>query len=249
MTSDDPSQPHSHEGTSIRAVIFDFDGLILDTEGPIFQSWQELYQSYGGTLTFDSWSTIIGTVSNEHDHFEGLEEQIGYQVDRLSLSPKRRDRELELIASEPIRPGVEQHLEDAKQMGLKIGLASSSPCSWVVGHLQRLGLIGYFDCIKARDDVNQVKPEPELYLNVLAELGVRAEQALVIEDSPIGVTAAQRAGLYCIAVPNELTRQMSLEHADLCIDSLEDSSMENLMRRAAQKYARDRQHAQERLAD
>ena len=217
----------------IRAIILDFDGLILDTEVPIFQSWQELYQSYGGLLTFESWSTIIGTVSNEYDHFESLEEQIGRPVDRASLSPRRRNRELELIAHQPSRPGVESLLKEARQLGIKIGLASSSPCAWVVGHLKRLGLVDYFDCLKARDDVSQVKPHPELYLSVLQELGVLADEALVIEDSPIGVTAAKRAGLYCIAVPNDLTRQMALDHADRQLPTLEGISLQDLIAEAA----------------
>lgn len=213
----------------IRALIFDFDGLILDTEGPIFQSWQELYESYGGLLSFSTWSEIIGTISNEYDHFEDLEEQIGHGLDRARLSPKRRQRELELIASQPIQPGVQTYLDDAKHLGLKIGLASSSPCDWVTGHLLRRGLVDYFDCILARDDVSQVKPNPELYLSVLVELAVRAEEAFVIEDSPIGVTAAQRAGLFCVVVPNELTARMSLDHADIRLESLADIRLEELM--------------------
>lgn len=218
----------------IKALIFDFDGLILDTEGPIFQSWQELYQSFGGQLTFEGWSTIIGTISNEYDHFDELEAQIGHPVDRVSLSPVRRRRELELIAQQPTRPGVENLLREARQRDLKIGLASSSPCAWVEGHLQRLGLIDYFDCLKARDDVSQVKPDPQLYLDVLAELEVRAEEAIVIEDSPIGVTAAKRAGLYCVAVPNDLTRQMTLDHADRQLVTLEGITLQELIAGAEQ---------------
>ncbi len=214
----------------IRALIFDFDGLILDTEGPIFQSWQELYESYGGQLSFSTWAKIIGTVSNEFDHFEELEKQIGSPLDRAKLSPQRRQRELDLIAEQPLQPGVENYLKDAKLIGLKIGLASSSPCSWVTGHLTQRGLIDYFDCIYARDDVKVVKPDPELYLSVLEELGVRADQAFVIEDSPIGITAAQRAGLFCVAVPNALTALMPLDHADMRLDSLTDISLEELIR-------------------
>ncbi len=214
----------------IRALIFDFDGLILDTEGPIFQSWQELYESYGGQLSFSTWAKIIGTVSNEFDHFEELEKQIGSPLDRAKLSPQRRQRELDLIAEQPLQPGVENYLKDAKLIGLKIGLASSSPCSWVTGHLTQRGLIDYFDCIYARDDVKVVKPDPELYLSVLDELSVRADQAFVIEDSPIGVTAAQRAGLFCVAVPNALTALMPLDHADMRLNSLTDISLEDLIR-------------------
>lgn len=213
----------------IRALIFDFDGLILDTEGPIFQSWQELYESYGGQLSFSTWAQIIGTVSNEFDHFEDLEEQIGYPLDRAKLSPQRRQRELDLIAEQPLQPGVETYIKDAKRFGLKIGLASSSPCSWVTGHLAQRGIIDYFDCIFARDDVKVVKPDPELYVSVLEELEVHADQAFVIEDSPIGVTAAQRAGLFCVVVPNALTARLSLDHADMRLDSLTDLSLEALI--------------------
>ncbi len=213
----------------IRAIIFDFDGLILDTEGPIYQSWQELYQAHGGELSFDTWAEIIGTVSNEHDHFEDLEVQIGRTLDRVNLSLKRRQRELELIATQPVQPGVKAYLDAAKQRGFKIGLASSSPCKWVTGHLARLGLIDYFDCILARDDVRQVKPDPELYLAVLQKLGVQAEEAIVIEDSPIGVTAAKKAGLYCVAVPNPLTARLPLDHADLRLHSLAELPLESLL--------------------
>lgn len=213
----------------IRALIFDFDGLILDTEGPIYQSWQELYNSHGGEMSFAAWAEIIGTVSNEFDHFEDLEEQIGYRLDRAKLGPQRRQRELDLIATQPLEPGVDTYLQDAKRLGLKVGLASSSPCDWVTGHLSQRGLIDYFDCIFARDDVSVVKPDPELYLSVLKTLGVEAGEAFVIEDSPIGVTAAQRAGLFCVAVPNALTARLPLDHADLRLDSLTDISLEDLI--------------------
>ena len=213
----------------IRAIIFDFDGLILDTDGPIFQSWQELYESYGGQLSFSTWSEIIGTISNEYDHFEELEEQIGYGLDRARLSQQRRQRELDLIATRPTQPGVQDYIKGSKRLGLKLGLASSSPCNWVTGHLTQRGLIDYFDCILARDDVSQVKPEPELYLTVLTKLGVRAEEAFVIEDSPIGVTAAQRAGLFCVVVPNALTARLPLDHADMHLNSLADLPLEALI--------------------
>lgn len=217
----------------IRALIFDFDGLILDTEGAVYRSWQELYQSYGGHLDFSFWARIVGTVSNEYDYFDDLEAQIGRPLERERLSRARRQRELDLIALQPLQPGVQAYLEDARRMGLKIGLASSSTCEWVVGHLTQRGLIHYFDCIRARDDVHTVKPDPELYLSVLAGLGVKAEEAIALEDSPIGVTAAKRAGLFCVAVPNELTRRLPLDHADLHLNSLADLSLEELLRRVA----------------
>lgn len=212
----------------IQALIFDFDGLILETEGPIFQSWQEIFTSYGVELTLETWGSVIGT----SDHIPPvlmLERQLGRSLDHAALNARQKAREAELIAEQPIRPGVEQYLKDAKRLGLKIGLASSSSCRWVVGHLERLGLYSYFDTICARDDVRLTKPEPELYLKALQELGVTGSQAIALEDSPNGILAAKRAGLYCVAVPNELTRQLSLELADLCLETLEDMPLEEML--------------------
>lgn len=214
----------------VLGIIFDFDGLILDTEGAIFQSWQELYQEFGGELTIETWSKIIGTVSNEGDHFEDLETQIGRRLEHASLSPRRRQRELDLIAVEPVRPGVLDYLEQSRNLNLKIGLASSSTCKWVTEHLERLGLISYFDTIRARDDVRQVKPDPSLYKLVLDDLMLLPEQVIVLEDSPIGITAAKRAGLFCVAVPNPLTQNMPLSHADMILDSLDSMPLDELLK-------------------
>jgi HAD superfamily hydrolase (TIGR01509 family) len=213
----------------IRALLFDFDGLILDTETCIYHSWQELYESFGARLEPSAWARQVGIITNEGDHLADLEGLVGKPIDRSNLAPRRRQRELELINFQPACPGVQDYLQDARRLGLKTGLASSAPCSWVTGHLERLDLIGYFDIIWASDDVRQVKPDPELYLAVLDALAVTAAEALALEDSPAGVHAAQRAGIFCVAVPNSLTRLLSLGHADLCLDSLADVRLEVLI--------------------
>ena len=213
----------------IRALLFDFDGLIVDTETCIYRSWQELYESFGARLEPSTWAEHVGTITSEGDHLADLEGLIGRPVDRSTLAPRRRQRELELIQAQPARPGVQDYLQDARRLGLKTGLASSAPCSWVTGHLERLGLTGYFDIIWASDDVRQLKPHPELYLAVLDALGVSAAEALALEDSPAGVRAAQAAGIFCVAVPNSLTRLLSLDHADLRLDSLTDIRLEALI--------------------
>ena len=79
------------------------------------------------------------------------------------------------------------------------------------------------------DDVQITKPDPDLFLSVVECLGVSAQQAIAFEDSPHGVTAAKQAGLYCVAVPNPVTRQLSLAHADLVLESLEDLSLDELI--------------------
>lgn len=216
----------------IRALIFDFDGLILDTEGPEFQTWQEVYAAHGGTLRFETWAETIGTIGG-FDPYAELERQIGHPIDREAIRHRRRQRFQELIVAEPARPGVVDYLEAARQRGLGLAVASSSPRAWVTGHLERLGLYRYFRCICCAEDVARVKPDPALYQAALAALGVGAAEAIALEDSPHGVTAAKRAGLFCVAVPNPLTSQLSLAHADLQIESLAALPLAQLLARVS----------------
>jgi HAD superfamily hydrolase (TIGR01509 family) len=145
------------------------------------------------------------------------------------IQQQRRRRYHELLGEKSVLPGVREYIAEAKRLGLYLGVASSSSREWVVGHLTDLGLQPYFDCIKCRDDVPQVKPDPALYQAVVETFALRPDQAIALEDSPNGVAAAKRAGLYCVAVPNPLTRQLSLAHADLLLNSLADLSLEQLL--------------------
>jgi HAD superfamily hydrolase (TIGR01509 family) len=216
---------------AIRALIFDFDGLILETEGPSYQSWKDVYRSFGLSLPFSTWSTIIGTTQGPFDPLQKLQAQVRADVDWQAVEAQRMAREQALNEAQPILPGVRQYLEDARRLRLKLGVASSSSSQWVVGHLKRLELYAYFDCIRTKDDVEHVKPYPELYLSVLSALGILASQAIALEDSPNGVQSAKGAGIYCVAVPNLLTSRLSLEQADLQLGSLEDMPLEELLRK------------------
>ncbi len=215
---------------AIRALIFDFDGLILDTEGPEFQSWCEIFAAHGCQLDLASWAVTIGT-ANAFDPYAELEARLGRAVDREAVRARRRERNAALLAAETIRPGVGEYVAAARRMGLRLGVASSSPRSWVAGHLARLGLLDRFDCLRCVDDVRQAKPDPELYLAALSALEATPEEAIALEDSPNGVLAAKRAGLFCVAVPNPLTARLPLDHADLRLDSLADLPLEALLRR------------------
>jgi HAD superfamily hydrolase (TIGR01509 family) len=213
----------------IRALIFDFDGLILETEEPTYQSWQEVYQSFGHSLPFSTWSTVVGTTRGIFNPRLELQKLVNENIDWEQVETRREASEYALILGQPLLPGVEQYLSDARRLGLKIGLASNSPNPWVYGHLTRLGLVDYFDCIYTSDDVQNIKPDPELYLSVLRGLEVQAKAAFALEDSPIGVRAAKAAGLYCVAVPNILTRQLDLTQADIRLDSLAEMPLEELL--------------------
>jgi HAD superfamily hydrolase (TIGR01509 family) len=213
----------------IQALIFDFDGLILDTEISAYQTWQEIYREHNCDLPFSTWATCIGGSPDLFDPCEYLERQIGRPILREEIRLKRRQRHLAIVETQSILPGVEDYLLSAKRLGLKIGLASSSTHEWVDNHLARLGIIEYFDSIKCRDDVRSSKPDPELYLAVLDTLKVPAHRAIALEDSPNGVLAAQRAGIFCVAVPNLVTSQLPLAHADMQLTSLTEMSLERLL--------------------
>jgi HAD superfamily hydrolase (TIGR01509 family) len=219
----------------IRGLVFDFDGLILETESAIYQSWVELYEVYGCELQFDAWANTIGTAESLYDPFDELEKQVGKPLDRKLLEPSRRQRELYLIRKLPPMPGVEHALKEGKRAGLKIGLASSSNCAWVTGHLVRLKLIDYFDSIMASDDVGCTKPSPELYLAALADLGLSNLEAVAFEDSPNGILAAKRAGMFCVAVPSEMTRRLDTSLADLHLGSLEEMPLQKILAIAGER--------------
>lgn len=216
----------------IKALIFDFDGVILETETPIFKSWNELFKSYGCELPLESWVTLIGGTDNDFDPFTELGRQLGHSLDKSVIETPRRQREKDLVATQVVLPGVIQYLNDATQLHLKIGLASSSPNWWVSGHLNRLGIAQYFDCVRTRDDVRRVKPFPDLYQSVLDTFNVRSDEGIALEDSPNGITAAKKAGLFCVAIPNEMTRPLDLGRADLTLNSLLDLPLSEVITRA-----------------
>lgn len=214
----------------MKALIFDFDGLILDTEMPDYISWQGVYQERGVELPLEKWVSIVGgTAESDFDPNDYLEELTGEKIDREGIWIKRRKSYLENLESQPILPGVEDYLADAKEMGLKLAIASSSPENWVVGHLTRLGLLDNFEVICTADDVEQTKPAPDLFLLAAEKLGVSPDQVIVFEDSRNGVLAAKRAGMFVVAVPNPLTEGLDFSEADMKLNSLADISLEDLI--------------------
>ena len=212
----------------IRAVVFDFDGLILDTEEPVYRSWLEVYEAHGEELPFERWVQIVGSTTAGFHPQHHLEERLGRSLPKEILD-RRIGRRTEMILAQEALPGVVRRIEEARAMGLQLGVASSSTNEWVKGHLARLGILESFDCIRCRDDVANAKPEPDLYLAVLECLGVRASEAIAIEDSPNGVLAAKRAGLRCVAIPNSITAQLDLGQADLLLGSLDEVTLAELL--------------------
>jgi HAD superfamily hydrolase (TIGR01509 family) len=216
-------------GTVIRALVFDFDGLILDTEEPVYRSWLEVYEAHGEELPFERWAQIVGSTTIGFHPQHHLEERLGRPLLKEVLD-RRIGRRTEMVLAQQVLPGVVQHIDAAKAAGLKVGVASSSTTDWVRGHLARLGILDCFDCLRCRDDVANVKPEPDLYLAVLECLGVPASEAIAIEDSPNGVLAAKRAGMRCVAIPNSITAGLDLGQADVLLSSLARMTFAELLK-------------------
>jgi HAD superfamily hydrolase (TIGR01509 family) len=216
----------------IKALIFDFDGLILDTETPEVDVWTEIYAEYGFKFPFDDWvKTVGGYGISNFDAAVHLHEITGDSLDVTALRLRHRERSMERVLATPVREGVTDYLADAKRLGLGLAVASSSSHEWVDSHLARLGLIRQFDRIFCSDDIapGRTKPNPDIFLLAVEQLKVPKEVAVIFEDSPNGVEAAKRAGIFVVAVPNPLTARLKIEGADLTLSSFSDLSLPALL--------------------
>lgn len=214
---------------SIQALLFDFDGLILDTETPEYEVLQSIYQSYGLDFPLSAWAKVIGASPGIFDPFTHLAQNVTQPVDTEELKKLFLQRSLAVIEQQPPMPGVLNLLDAAEQRGLRLAVASSSPTDWVHSHLKRLGLFHRFQSILTRDDVTHPKPAPDLYLKTLDAFHLQPHQAIVFEDSPNGITAGRAAGIFTIAVPNGVTRLLDTSHANLTLPSLAALTLEELI--------------------
>jgi HAD superfamily hydrolase (TIGR01509 family) len=215
----------------IRALLFDFDGLLVDTEGPSYAAWAGVYSEHGHELTLDTWSAAIGTLDG-FDPFADLEGRLGRALDREAVTARRKELEYAASDLEELRDGVAEYLQEAEELGLARAIVSSSSDDWVDRHLGRLDLREGWSCIvTANGDPSIAKPLPTLYLGALERLGVDADESIAFEDSPNGITAANAAGIYCVAVPNPTTAALDVTHADLVLRSLEEVPLAELLER------------------
>jgi HAD superfamily hydrolase (TIGR01509 family) len=215
----------------LKALIFDFDGVMVDTEQSIFDAYRDIFADHGAELALRTWETIIGSTGHRDLVFNNLELQIGRAVDREALRLQAQRLHHDISGSLPAVAGVREQIAQARGAGLALGVSSSSTREWVAGHLTRLDLIHHFGAMCTREDVTRTKPDPALYALAVQRLGVRPQDAVALEDSPNGIASAKAAGLFCVAIPNPLTKDMSLEQADLHVESMAALSLEDLAAR------------------
>jgi len=214
----------------LKALIFDFDGLILDTETPEVLVWQSIYREHGFDLPVNEWEKTIGGYGLSNfdaaDHLSHLSQG---RLDAATMRIRYRRESDTLIHASEIMPGVINIIEQARAQGVAVAIGSSSPHSWVDAHAKRLGIFHYFKYIICQDDVapGRTKPNPDIYLKVLDMLKVQNTEAVVFEDSLNGVEASRRAGIFVVAVPNPLTAKMGVS-GDLTVSSIANLSLQDL---------------------
>lgn len=211
----------------IRALVFDFDGLILDTETPLIDAYAEVHARHGVPFDRALFVRSVGVASYSFDPWHGF----APHTDRAGLELERSACKDAHLLRQPILPGVATLLDAARAAGLRLGLASNSEHAWVDPHLKRLGLFDRFDFLACREDVASPKPEPDLYKLVLNRFGLRGHEAIAFEDSHTGSLAAKRAHLHVVAIPNESTAHHDFTHVDLKLTSLADISLDALLTR------------------
>jgi len=230
-------RPNYHALVPVRALLFDFDGTLVDTESIDLRSWQEVFAEHGVEVPLDRFLLRVGTLEGP-DELDELDALLDAPCDREAVQAVRRRRELELLATEPLRPGVDSCLEAARRLGLRLGIVSSSSRAWIEAGLERLAVADGWAVVSCADgDRARCKPRPDLYLEALEALGVRAGEAIAFEDSPNGIAAARAAGIFCVAVPNPVTRGLDLGAADLLLGSLEELPLPELLALAERRAA------------
>jgi len=199
----------------IKAVIFDFDGTIIDTETPWFEIYRTvLKDDYHFDLTLEEFVKIVGTTNDTL--FDKIDQTLKEPMDRLLFKERTHEHYLKIKGDLPLRDGFLETLQRIQENGIKLAIASSSHREWIVGFLEKYNLTEYFPIICSAEDVEEVKPNPALYIKAIEALGVEPDEAVAVEDSVNGSLAAIRAGINCLIIPNDVTKSLTFhENAKL----------------------------------
>jgi len=214
---------------AIGAVMFDFDGIVLDSETPEYESHRRIYERCGIELTVEEWCGVIGTWSEGHDEqwFRRLCALSADAPTRDAYFAERRQVFDEIVPAGPMR-GIRDLLLTLREAGVPAAVASSAPARWVVGAVERIGLRPLFDTVVTGDEVTHRKPAPDVYLEAARRLGVDPARSVAIEDSGPGISAARAAGMKAVAIPHWLTVRHDLSGADLTVAHAGELTLDRL---------------------
>jgi HAD superfamily hydrolase (TIGR01509 family) len=211
----------------IRALVLDFDGLLMDTESALIQAYADVHAKHGVPFDRDRFLRSVGQADYSFDPWHGFDRW----ADRAALEAERRKRNIEIDLALPMLAGARELVDGARAASLQLGMASNSTHAHVDSHLKRLGLFERFAFVACREDAPSPKPEPDLYRLVINRLGVASREAIAFEDSHTGSLAAKRAGLWVVAVPGASTLHHDFDHVDLRLRSLAECRLPELIRR------------------
>ena len=212
----------------VEAVIFDLDGLIIDSETPEVMAWQAVYAGYGMEFPVASWLQNVGRNDRPWDPLAPFRAPGSPAApDAVAALWRERADALMAVSFTPL-PGVVPLLSALRRRGIRTAVASSSRRAWIQKVLAELGLERQFDATAGGDEVRRAKPDPDVYLLAARRLGAAPEACVAIEDSQHGVRSAKAAGMACIAVPSALTRQMDFSAADLVVGSLDEVTTDTI---------------------
>jgi HAD superfamily hydrolase (TIGR01509 family) len=203
-----------------RAVLFDFDGIIVDTEWAIYESWRRLFETHGHPLPLDIYNRCIGSDFESWSPKTHLEDLTSRDFDWHDLDESRNTRiRAELEGSDAL-PGVRESLQSLAAHNIPAAVVSSSSHDWVDGWIARLGLSAAFTTSVCRGDAPRIKPAPDLFLEAARRLDLPPAECLVVEDSVNGIRAATNAGMPTIAIPNRVTEGCDFSEAGHILPSL-----------------------------
>ncbi len=213
---------------AVEAVVFDFDGLIMDTESTMLASWQHEWQWHGLELDTASFFADHGGDVSEH-RYAKLAAAVGPAYDRAASHARRLAHRDQLNARLDLQPGIADWLTQAGYLGLRLAVATSSGRGWASEHLHRRGSLAAFEFLACGDEVARPKPDPGVYLLALERLRLPADQVVAVEDSPHVVAAAQAAGLRCVAIPNRHADAARFATADLVLASAAEQRLHEVL--------------------
>ena len=211
-----------------KALIFDFDGLIVDTETVIYESWAEIYERNDQILELNTYKNCVGS---NFEHFHPgieLEKRLGKKFNWAIIDAEREELIRQRLEQKEERTGLRYFIENAKEKGLELAIASSSSRNWVLGWIEKLELSNYFSTFVNRDDVEKIKPDPELFLTAAKSLGIHPSEALIFEDSENGLKAATAAGIPCAIITNSITAGGNFSEAIIVAESFTDQRLKKL---------------------
>ena len=211
-----------------KALIFDFDGLIVDTETVIYESWAEIYEQNGQILELNTYKNCVGSDFEQFHPGIELEKRTGKKFDWTIIDTEREELIRQRLEQKKERTGIRHFIETAKEKGLDLAIASSSSRNWVSGWITKLGLREYFSTLVNRDDVQKIKPDPELFLKACDSLGISPSESLIFEDSENGLKAATAAGISCAIITNPITAGGTFTGAIMVAECFTDERLKKL---------------------